>query len=202
MVDFNAGMTRNSTHVGAMMALTLDAVRADRTRDLRGVVRTRRRRGCRLAASGVGGGSAGRDRASPPEGVHAFVPRRLCPARGGHGGRHHAVHGRGGADTAGNRQRAGVPRAPRRRRPARARPPEVAGAGGRRCRAADTTVGRRSRSRRNPVRPRRGRVLGALHRADPAGGRRGRRHQRARGVDAGRRSGGDRSWAGRRCSGR
>ena len=69
-------------------------------------------------------------------------------------------------------------------------PSRVAGACGARCRPAHRAVAGHGRPGRRAVCARRGRMLGVLHPADPARRRRGRRHQRPGGLDAGRRCGG------------
>ena len=104
----------------------------------------------------------------------AFTRSTFLGVRGAGRGdrvRHAAVHGRARPHSVGHGQRAGIPRAAGRRGRARQgrAPRGVAGAGCDRRRPAHPAVGGRRRPGRRAVCARRGRVLGRLHPAHPAG---------------------------------
>ena len=177
---------------GCRARARVDDLRPAGTRGLRGPHRRPGHAGDRVAATRVGGRADAGDRPAPVVAVLRSGAARRHRPRCGHCGRHDAVHGRHRAAAARHGQRAGVPRATGRRRLARPRTcPGLGRAGGDRRTAPDPALDRRGRRTRCGLRARCCRVLGGLHPAHPASGRRGLGPRGAGDLDAGRRGGGD-----------
>ena len=154
----------------------LDDLRPARPGPVRPAVRPGRPAGCGLAAAGLGGRDPAGRRPAPAQAVPPPDPARdRRPRRGDRRG-DHVLHGGHRPAAARHRQRAGIPGPARRGRRPRPGRPAAAVAGARRGRrpAADPPVAGRRQPGRCRVCPRRGGLLGRLHRAHPDGRGRGR----------------------------